>query len=93
MNERRDGHSALRAVGGTAEQPVLKVFDPHPPKKTIFDEAREIISEWEKDDPSAEHVALVLDGQNDVVIAVTGGPMKPSTAAGLYFTAAQMLIT
>lgn len=58
---------------------------------SVFDEARQQIDYWEKDDPRAEHILLIRDGMDDTEIAVAGPAMKPSVIAGLCFAAAQMV--
>ena len=61
------------------------------PTKSVFDEAREYIAEWEKADPHATHIAMVLDGEKEIVVSVAGNAMKPSESAGLFFRGATMV--
>jgi hypothetical protein len=56
-----------------------------------FEEAREQIDEWEKQYPLASHIAMVIDAPADIETTVTGGAVKLSVAAGLFFTAAQLV--
>ena len=60
---------------------------------TVWQEAREQIDAWEKAYPLAAHVVLVLDGPEEVILTCAGDAMKPSTAAGLLFTAAQGVVS
>ena len=61
-------------------------------EKSVFDEAREQIAEWERLDPGATHIALVLDGETDLVVYTAGDTMQPTAAAGLLFGAAQLVL-
>ena len=56
-----------------------------------FDEARAYLDEWEKAEPDAKHVILILDGR-DVLTYIAGSTIRPSDAAGLCFTAAHMVL-
>ncbi len=67
------------------------ITTPTPAPKSVFDEAREYIAEWEKADPLATHIAMVLDGETDLVTVIAGPELKPSQAAGILFTAAAMV--
>lgn len=86
-DERREGHSQL-----VLTKAGLTVRDPHPPKPTVFDEARAIIAKWEHEEPEATRIALVLDGKKDIHLDHTGATVKPSDLAGLCFTAAHMAV-
>lgn len=72
-------------------RPLLRITQPVPVTKTVFQEAYEFLAEWEKSDPRATHIAMVLDGQQEIVIAVAGPEIKESAAAGLFFKAATMV--
>lgn len=84
-DERKEGHSQL-----VLTKAGLTVRDPHPPKATIFDEARAIIAKWEQDEPAATRIVLVCDGQKDIYLDHTGETVRPSDLAGLCFAAAIM---
>jgi hypothetical protein len=71
-------------VGGGSFAPV--------PAKSKWDEARETIALWEKLDPKAKYVVLILDGEKDIVMDCHGGTIKPSDLAGLCFAAATMAV-
>lgn len=57
-----------------------------------FDEARATLDAWEKEDPHAAHVVMVLDGTEDIVVALAGAAAKPSSIAGLLFNAATLMV-
>lgn len=59
---------------------------------TPFDEARAQIAEWEKAYPTAEHVVLVLDAPEEMLVTITGEPTKLGYAVGLCTLAAQVLV-
>lgn len=61
------------------------------PIMSPFDEARAEITRWEKEYPEAIHIAMVIDDPNDLEAIVAGAALKPSTAAGLFFAAAQVM--
>jgi hypothetical protein len=82
---RREGHSQL-----VLTKNGLTVRDPHPPKPTVFDEARAIIAQWEKEEPAAMRIVLVCDGQKDIYMDHTGVTVRQSDLAGLCFAAAIM---
>lgn len=84
-DERREGHSQL-----VLTKNGLTVRDPHPPKPTVFDEARAIIAQWEKEEPAAARIVLVCDGKKDIYLDHTGELARPSDLAGLCFAAAIM---
>jgi len=86
-DERREGHSQLVLTKGG-----LTTRDPHPPKPSIFDEARAIIAKWQQEEPSATRIVLVLDGKKDIYMDHTGETVKQSDLAGLCFTAAHMAV-
>lgn len=67
----------------------LKIVDA---PMTPFDEARAQIDAWEKSDPNAGHIALVLDGEDDILVTVTGAATKASDQAGLLFAAATAVL-
>ena len=60
--------------------------------KSVWQEAREQIDAWEKADPTATHMVLVLDGAVDTHLSVAGPPVKPSHVAGLCMFAAAMAV-
>lgn len=62
------------------------------PRLTPFDEARRQIDEWEKAEPQAEHVVLILEGVEDLLVTVTGPATRATNAAGLCFAAAQAVL-
>ena len=61
------------------------------PDSNPFVEARRQIAEWEKEDPKAEHIVLILDGK-EMVVTIAGAEIRPSDAAGLCFAAAQAVL-
>jgi len=63
-----------------------------PTVKSKWDEARETIALWEKVDPKAKYVVLILDGEKDIIMDCHGGTIKPSDLAGLCFAAATMAV-
>ena len=69
----------------------LHVVDPKSGDLSVFDEARAQIAEWEKTDPDAAHIVLILDGE-ELVVTVSGDEIRPSDAAGLCFAAAQAVL-
>lgn len=71
-----------------AVQPLRRV---EPTTKSVFDEAREYIDAWEKAEPRAANIGLVLGGEVDLVVSVAGADLRPSAAAGLFFSAAIMV--
>ena len=68
-----------------------RVHRVEPTMKSVFDEAREYIDAWEKADPLSSHIAMVLDGEKEIVVSIAGDAMKPSAGAGLFFSAATMV--
>lgn len=63
----------------------------HRPVLSPFDEARRQIDEWEKFDPQARHIVLILDGAEEVVTTVTG-EVRKSEAAGLCLVASHLMV-
>lgn len=61
------------------------------PQESVWDEARRLIAEWERAEPDAAHVILILDGK-DTIVSVAGGEVRPSDVAGLCLTAAHMTL-
>jgi hypothetical protein len=59
---------------------------------SVFDEARDQISAWEKENPTAVNIALVLDGQPDTIVTIAGPDKKLSDSAGLLFSAAHIVL-
>ncbi len=55
---------------------------------SAFEEARQQITEWEKEFPDTGRLGLVLDAPDDIVITITGPAQKISMNAGLFFKAA-----
>lgn len=53
-----------------------------------FDEARADITRWEKEYPHAEHIVMVVSNPDGIEFTTAGGPLKPSSLAGLFFLAA-----
>jgi len=54
-----------------------------------FAEARAWLDKWENEYPATERLFLVVDGPGDIITTVTGGPIRSSDAAGVFFAAAQ----
>ncbi|MHB8388053.1 MAG: hypothetical protein ACYDBH_00565 [Acidobacteriaceae bacterium] len=58
-----------------------------------FDAAREQIDEWERTDPSAEHLVLILEAPESIAATLVGdAPIRPSSVAGLCMAAANMAL-
>lgn len=58
----------------------------------VFDEARRILDEWERAEPDADGVVLILDGVSSIVLSVSGEDRKGTDVAGLCFAAAQLAL-
>lgn len=72
----------LVSIGGTVAKPA---------RLTLFDEARAQIDAWEKSDPAAKNVVLILD-TDDIVLTVAGPDMRGSDIAGLCMAAAHLAL-
>lgn len=55
-----------------------------------FTEARAWIDKWEKEHPDLERVYLIADLPDGFVYSVTGGGLKSTDVAGMFFAAAQL---
>jgi len=60
--------------------------------QSIFDEAREKISEWEREFPHMDSIVLIGDAPDDLLVSPAGEHGKPSCVAGLCFAAAQLML-
>jgi hypothetical protein len=58
----------------------------------VFDEARRILDGWEREEPDAEGVVLILDGLSTITLSLAGHDRKGSDTAGLCFAAAQLAL-
>lgn len=61
------------------------------PQESVWDEARRYIAEWEKAEPEARSIVLILDGE-DLVVQLAGEGRRTSDVAGLCFSAAQLVV-
>jgi hypothetical protein len=66
---------------------IISQLDENP-----FDEARRYLDEWQKAEPDARNIVLLLDGKDALEVQLAGAPMRASDVAGLCFAAAQLVV-
>ena len=71
--------------------PALQVIGGVSARTTTFAEAREQLDEWEKSEPTARRLIMILDA-DETVLTVTGLDVRPSDVAGLCMAAASIAL-